>query len=158
VKFPSYFRTILLTITRPAHPFGHGSAAEPGFQEKQMKRRFAIALVGMILALGGLATAAQKDDDNAKKIVGKWEITKSDSDLPKGSTVEFTKDGKMTALLKGDDLKLEGTYKVEKDKLTVKLKAGDQSIEETVTITKLTDDALELKDKDNKVDVFKKAK
>jgi uncharacterized protein (TIGR03066 family) len=125
-----------------------------------MNRLFAIALGGMIIGLSGFAGAADdKDkDDNAKKIVGKWEITKSGSDLPAGSTVEFTKDGKLTAVIKGDDLKLEGTYKVEKEKLTVKLKAGDQSIEETVTITKLTDNALELKDKDNKVDVFKKAK
>ena len=75
-----------------------------------------------------------------------------------GSTVDFTKDGKLTAVIKGDDTKLEGSYKIDKDKLTVKLKAGDQTIEEVVTITKLTDDALELKDKDAKVDVFKKSK
>ena len=121
-----------------------------------MNRLFALALGGLIVVTAGFATAA--DDDNAKKIVGKWEITKSGSDLPVGSTVEFTKDGKLSAVIKGDDTKLEGTYKVEKEKLTVKLKVGDQSVEETVTITKLTEDALELKDKDTKVDVFKKLK
>jgi len=125
-----------------------------------MHRFFALALCGMILGIAGFASAADKDDknDNAKKIVGKWEITKSGSELPTGSTVEFTKDGKLTAVIKGDDNKLEGTYKVEKDKLTVKLKAGDQTVEETVTITKLSDTELVLKDKDNKVDEFKKAK
>ena len=51
-----------------------------------------------------------------------------------------------------------GTYKVEKDKLTVKIKLGEQNIEETATIKKLTDDALETEDKDKKVDVFKKKK
>ena len=115
-----------------------------------------MALGGLIVLTAGSGTAA--DEDNAKKIVGKWEVTKSGSDLPTGSTVEFTKDGKLTAIVKGDDTKIEGTYKVEKEKLTVKLKVADQSIEETVTITKLTDDALELKDKDAKVDVFKKLK
>lgn len=127
-----------------------------------MNRLFALALSGMMVVLASTAGAA--DDDNAKKIVGKWEVTKSGSDLPEGSTVEFAKDGKLTAVIKGDATKkeeatkLEGTYKVEKDKMVVKLKVGDQSIEETVTILKLTDDALELKDKDSKTDVFKKVK
>jgi uncharacterized protein (TIGR03066 family) len=121
-----------------------------------MNRLFAFALGGLIVVTAGFSGAA--DDDNAKKIVAKWEVTKSGSDLPEGSTVEFTKDGKITAVIKGDETKIEGTYKVEKEKLNVKLKIGDQSIEETVTITKLTDDALELKDKDAKVDVFKKVK
>jgi uncharacterized protein (TIGR03066 family) len=121
-----------------------------------MNRLFALALGGLIVLTAGFAGAA--DDDNAKKIVGKWEVTKSGSDLPAGSTVEFTKDGKLTAVIKGDCTKIEGTYKVEKDKLNVKLKVGDQSVDETVTITKLSDTELELKDKDNKVDVFKKAK
>ena len=121
-----------------------------------MNRLFALALGGLMVVTAGFGSAA--DDDNAKKIVGKWEITKSGSDLPTGSTVEFTKEGKLAAVIKGDDTKLEGTYKVEKEKLTVKLKVGDQSIEEVVTITKLTDDALELKDKDAKADVFKRVK
>lgn len=111
---------------------------------------------GMMVVLASTAGAA--DDDNAKKIVGKWEVTKSGSDLPEGSTVEFAKDGKLTAVIKGDATKLEGTYKVDKDKMVVKLKVGDQSIEETVTILKLTEEALELKDKDSKTDVFKKVK
>ena len=125
-----------------------------------MNRLFALALSGMIVGLAGFAGAADdKDkDDNAKKIVAKWEVTKSGSDLPVGSTVEFTKDGKITATIKDDTTKIEGTYKVEKEKLSVKLKVGDQTVDEVVTITKLTDDALELKDKDGKVDVFKKAK
>jgi uncharacterized protein (TIGR03066 family) len=124
--------------------------------ERRMNRLFALALGGLIVITASFATAA--DDDNAKKIVGKWEVTKSGTDLPTGSTVEFTKDGKLTAIVKGDDTKLEGTYKVEKEKLTVKLSVNGQSIEEIVTITKLTDDALETKDKDAKTDVFKKVK
>lgn len=125
-----------------------------------MKRLFAVALGLAVLGLAGTAGAQDKKDDNAAKIVGKWEVTKSGSDLPAGSTIEFTKDGRMTAVVKADgqELKLDGTYKVEKEKLTVKLKLGDQEMEEAVTIKKLTDDALEVEDKDKKVDVFKKVK
>lgn len=125
-----------------------------------MKRLFAVALGLAVLGLAGTAGAQDKKDDNAAKIVGKWEVTKSGSDLPAGSTIEFTKDGKLTAVVKADgqELKLDGTYKVEKEKLTVKLKLGDQEMEEAVTIKKLTDDALEVEDKDKKVDVFKKVK
>ena len=106
------------------------------------------------------AGTAQGQDDNAKKIVGMWEITKAGGDLPAGTTIEFTKDGKLNAVIKADgmEVKLDGTYKVEKDKLTVKIKVADQNIEETATIKKLTDDALEIEDKDKKVDVFKKKK
>jgi hypothetical protein len=45
-----------------------------------------------------------------------------------------------------------------KEKLTVKIKLGEQNIEEVAIIKKLTDDALEIEDKDKKVDVFKKKK
>ena len=60
--------------------------------------------------------------------------------------------------VEGMEVKLEGTYEVEKDKLTVKIKLGEQNVEEVATIKKLTDDALEIEDKDKKVDVFKKKK
>jgi len=122
-----------------------------------MKSVFA-GLLGVVLVV--FAGTAQGQDDNAKKIVGAWEVTKSGGDLPAGTTIEFTKDGKLNAVIKADgmEVKLDGTYKVEKDKLIVKIKLGDQNIEETATIKKLTDDALEIEDKDKKVDVFKKKK
>ena len=115
------------------------------------------ALVLGVLVFGFAATV-KAQDDNAKKIVGTWVLDKSSGDLPVGSVVDFTKDGKLSASVKVDtmEIKIDGTYKVEKDKLTVKLKAGDMDIEETATITKLTDEVLELKDKDGKVDSFKK--
>lgn|SRR5262249_49408265 len=120
-----------------------------------MKSLSAIVLGVIVL---GLASSAQAQDDFAKKIIGTWVLDKSSGDLPPGTTVEFTKDGKLMVVAKVDtqELKIDGTYKVEKDKLTVKLKVGDQSIEETATITKLDDKVLELKDKDGKVDGFKK--
>ncbi|MDB5312768.1 MAG: hypothetical protein JWO38_6970 [Gemmataceae bacterium] len=123
-----------------------------------MKRVFAVVTAVVMVGLAGAAPAPEADD-NAKKIVGKWEVSKSGSDIPAGSTIEFSKDGKLSVLIKEkEDVKIEGTFKVEKEKLTVKLKVADQTLEETVTIQKLTDDALELKDKDGKVDVLKKSK
>ena len=115
------------------------------------------ALVLGVLVLAGSATA---HDDNAKKIVGKWEITKAGGGAPVGTIIEFTKDNKVAATLKldGMEIKLDGTYKIEKDKIELKLKAGDMNIDETLTIKKLTDDALELEDKDKKIDELKKVK
>ena len=115
------------------------------------------ALVLGVLVLAGSATA---QDDNAKKIVGKWEITKAGGGAPVGTIIEFTKDNKVAATLKldGMEIKLDGTYKIEKDKIELKLKAGDMNIDETLTIKKLTDDALELEDKDKKIDELKKVK
>jgi len=122
-----------------------------------MKALFAAALGVAVVVLAG---TAQAQDDNGKKIVGVWELTKAAGDLPVGSTLEFTKDGKILAVVKveGMEVKLDGTYTVEKDKLTAKVKVGDQTHEHVATIKKLTDDALEIEDKDKKLDVFKKKK
>jgi uncharacterized protein (TIGR03066 family) len=113
--------------------------------------------VAVVLAMACGATAADEKID-AKKIIGKWEPK-----APKkgeNMVMEFTKDGKL--ILSGEgggkELKIEGTYKLEGDKLSFKMKFGDATVEEAVTITKLTDDELEGKDKDGKVEAFKKVK
>lgn len=122
-----------------------------------MKALSAVVLGLLVLGSAG-STAAQ--DDNAKKIVGKWEITKSEGGVPSGAVIEFTKDGKLlvTAKVEGTELKLDGSYKVEKDKLLTKIKIGDTTHEDTDTITKLNDQVLEIKDKDNKVTALKRKK
>ncbi len=108
----------------------------------------------------GFAGTAQAQDDNAKKIVGTWVLDKAGGDLPAGSTLQFTDKGQLNVVVKdaSGDIKFDGSYKIAKDKISVKLKVNDQTIEETVTIKKLTDDALEVEDKDKKVDTFKKKK
>ncbi|MCI0704767.1 MAG: hypothetical protein L0241_27230 [Planctomycetia bacterium] len=120
-----------------------------------MKPLFAVALGVMIFAF----SAPAKADDSAK-LVGMWQVTKSTGETPVGSTVEFTKDGKLTAIaiLGEKEVKLNGTYKVEKDKLMVNLTIGEMKVEEMFTIKKITADDLELEDKDKKVDTLKKKK
>lgn len=131
-----------------------------------MKRVFAAALGLAVVGLVGLGRADdQKDDakDFAKKVVGKWEITKAGNPngAQAGSTLDFAKDGKLKVVVvtgNGRKIPIAGTYTVEKDKLTSKAGPEGMEEEEVLTITKLTDDAMELKDKDGGVDVLKRVK
>lgn len=131
-----------------------------------MKVVYALA-VGVLAALvAGPGRADDKKDDAkdyAKKLVGKWEITKAGNPngAQAGSTLDFGKDGKLKAVIVttgGRKVPIPGTYTVEKDKLTSKAGPPGMEEEEVLTITKLTDDALELKDKDGGVDVLKRVK
>ncbi|MBA4189782.1 MAG: hypothetical protein C0467_17495 [Planctomycetaceae bacterium] len=116
-----------------------------------------VAMLGVVMV--AFAGNAKAEEASAKKLVGVWVLSKAGGNLPEGSTVEFTKDGKLAVVVKADkEIKLEGTYKVEKDKLMVKVKLGEEVSEETMTIKKLTDDVLETEDKDKKIDTFKKKK
>src|SRR5262245_31358054 len=92
------------------------------------------ALAGMLML--GLALVAAAGDDNGKKIVGTWEVTKAKG-APEGATVEFTKDGKMKIRFKvGDkELEIDGTYKLEKEKkITVTLSFEGKTKSDTATI------------------------
>ena len=119
-----------------------------------MKTLYALAVA--VAALGIAAVATADDKDTAAKLVGKWEITKADDEPLVGATLTFTKDGKFTIAIKVDDkeMKVEGTYKIENGKLVTE--SGGMS--DTDTIKKLTDDALELENKEKKTTVLKKKK
>jgi len=111
-----------------------------------------LGLVAVAAVMASTA-AAQEKGDLAKKIVGKWEVTKADEGtVPKGTTVEFTKDGKMKVSGKegGMDIALEGTYKAEKDSFTMTLKVNDMEHSQTIKVTKITDTAMSTEDKDGK--------
>ena len=76
----------------------------------------------------------KKDDSIKTKLVGTW-VVEEGKGLAKGDTLQFTKDGKVTVTHKRDDKerKVQGTYKVEGDKLvTTKTKKGE---EKTKTVT-----------------------
>lgn len=119
----------------------------------------ALSAFGLAVLIGVACNARAADDDYAKKIIGAWLFDKGEG-LPPGAVVEFTKDGKVTIVAKDKDKeeKIDGTYKVEKDKLISKFTANGKTVEETDTITKLTDEVLELTDKDKKTTTFKKKK
>jgi len=115
------------------------------------------AMCAAVLGLVVVANAGSVRADDAAKLVGKWEVTKSGGEVPVGSLVEFTKDGKMTAnvTLDGKELKLAGTYALKGDKLKVNLVLNEQKIDHEFTI-KFDKDELTLEDADKKVDTLKK--
>ena len=122
----------------------------------------AVSFSALAVVMVAFAGAGRAQDDNAKKIVGTWEVTKTSGDLAVGTLLEFTntKEKKINAIIKDPmgDVKLQGTYSIEKDKLTLKMSINNETIEETLTIKRLTEETLEVEDKDKKVDVFKKKK
>ena len=119
-------------------------------------------ILGLALAtVMGLVTGAnaRPDDDkiDAKKLVGKW-ATKEGA--PEKFTVEFTKDGKFK--FEGP-ITMEGTYKLDGNKLTIKGTVNGNEETMTRTITKLTDAEVSSKDEnggkeDTLVRVKEKAK
>jgi uncharacterized protein (TIGR03066 family) len=118
------------------------------------------AISAFVLGVLVFASTGAAQDDNDKKIVGKWEITKAGGQAEKGSIIEFGKDGKLSGTIKfqGQDVTFSGKYKLAKDKLDLNLKVGDMEVDESLTVKKLTDDTMELEDKDKKVDELKKVK
>ena len=115
--------------------------------------------VACALAVG--ARADEKKADNAKLLVGTWEVAKADQGtVPVGSTVEFTKDGKMKVTHKkdGKEETAEGNYKVEGEKFFFVVQAGDTVFKKTVTIKKISETELSTVDEDGKAVEFKRTK
>jgi uncharacterized protein (TIGR03066 family) len=114
--------------------------------------------LAVALAVAAGAAAQDKKDDkvDAKKLIGKWQPAEKKENV----TIEFTKDGKLfvTADVAGKAEKLEGTYKLDGNKLTVGLKVGGSDQTETMTVTKLTDDELVTEDSKGKKETLKKVK
>lgn len=114
-----------------------------------------VTVLGLVATTG--ATAGQ-DKIDGKKLIGKW--TPKDEAKAGKMVAEFTKDGKLiiSGDLGGKELKIDGTYKLDGNKLTMTLKIGDKEQSETVTITKLTDDVMEGEDKGGKKEAFTRVK
>jgi uncharacterized protein (TIGR03066 family) len=122
------------------------------------------ALSALVLGLLVAATAGAQEKKDEKidpdKLIGKWEVTKGTQGLAPGAVVEFAKEGKLRMTFKIDDVEqtLEGTYKLDKDKLKTEVKVGDEKHEDTDTVKKLTDEELELENADGKTLFLKKKK
>ena len=114
------------------------------------------AATAVVLALAFGVTAEEKKDDkkiDAAKLVGKWEITKAaEGGAPKGTLLEFTKDGKLTGSIDMDGTKVDikGTYKIDGDKLKVDVEVGSDKHENEMTIKSLTADKAVLEDKEGR--------
>jgi uncharacterized protein (TIGR03066 family) len=121
-------------------------------------------LFAAVICLGIAGTAAAqvtKDakDDNKSKIVGVWIVVKGEG-VPAGTPMEFTKDGKLVLKfeINGKEIKMEGTYKVDGDKVTVSMKTPDGKEDvETDTIKELTDSKFVVTDPKGKEVEFKRA-
>jgi uncharacterized protein (TIGR03066 family) len=117
-----------------------------------------------LLACGAVTGPArgQEKKTNKEKIVGNWELVKTEEPLPPGIklVVNFSKDGKMkvTATIMGMTRDQEGTYKVEGDKLHTAQKQGDKEMKETDTIKTLDDKQLITVNAKGQKTEFKRAK
>ncbi|HEX3149208.1 MAG TPA: TIGR03066 family protein [Gemmataceae bacterium] len=118
------------------------------------------AAVAVVCLIGSGVRAEDKKADNAKLIVGKWEMKSSEGGLPKGTMIEFTKDGKVKVTVKMDDKEnmMEGTYKVEGDKLMVAIKVGEEEHKQTIELLKLTDTEMHTKNEQGKMSELTKKK
>jgi uncharacterized protein (TIGR03066 family) len=113
------------------------------------------ALLGMT-AFGALAREDKKDPINKDKLVGVWEVTKSE--LPRGTLLEFTKEGKMSVSFKVDKelIKLDGTWSIEGARLKTVMLIDNKASTDLLEVVKLTDTELVLKDDKNMIDELKR--
>jgi uncharacterized protein (TIGR03066 family) len=120
-----------------------------------------MAAVVLVASLLGSLGAEEKKADNKTLIVGVWELTKADNGGPPvGTTMEYTKDGKIkvTGKADGKEIVANGTYVVEGNKFTGTLKTPDREEKGTVTIKRLTDKELVTEDDASRVLEFKRKK
>jgi uncharacterized protein (TIGR03066 family) len=97
----------------------------------------------VLLSCCGVSAEDKRDEKiDAKKLIGKW----SPKEKKEGTefVLEFLKDGKatFTGTEGGKDVKAEGTYKVDGNKLIFEMKAGDKGRKMTRLVSKLTDTEL----------------
>jgi len=110
--------------------------------------------VAVVVCLIGSTGRPEDKPDYGKLIVGKWEVTKAAPDtVPEGAIIEFTKDGKWNK--KGDDIDKGGTYTLDGDKLKINL--GDME-KDVITIVKISETEMNIKDSDGKEVSFKRKK
>jgi len=117
----------------------------------------ALSAFAVIVLASTLAAA------DATKLEGTWKLVKSENPLPPGATAHlvFIKDGKLAIKIDvgGQKLELEGTWKMDGDKLVTMQKTPDgKEQKESHTIKKLDDTDLITVDEKGKTDEFKKAK
>jgi uncharacterized protein (TIGR03066 family) len=111
----------------------------------------------VVLALVcAVSTAQDKKDEkyDVKKLIGKWETGEKKSAV----LIEFAADGKLIVSSgePGKVFKVEGTYKLDGNKLDVSLKFMNEEVKEKLTIKKLTDMELVTEDSKGKNETLKR--
>jgi uncharacterized protein (TIGR03066 family) len=103
-------------------------------------------------------TFIRMKETDAKKLVGKWEPKEKEEGLT--VVVEFTNDGKasFTTTANGKVTKIEGTYKVNGNRITMPMKYGETVRTHTLTVSKLTDTELVSTDEKGKEDTLVRIK
>lgn len=123
-----------------------------------MRALVGCALAVLLVASAGLGQEKGKDKDaiDAKKLLGKWQP----ADKKENVTIEFAKDGKLIVSVDigGKTEKVEGTYKLDGNKLSVAMTFMGMEQKETMTVGKLTDEELETTDSKGKKETLKKVK
>jgi uncharacterized protein (TIGR03066 family) len=111
--------------------------------------------IGLLVVMSAATAADDKID--AKKLIGKWELAEAKE--TKG-TLEFKKDNKFSVSfdLKGKEIKLDGTYKLDGSKLTITTKVMDMETTKSATVKKLTDEELTIEDEKGQSKTLKRAK
>lgn len=127
-----------------------------------MKLYLALAAVCLFF----VPAARASDDDlllpKLADLIGKWELTDAAAGIPKGSTFEFQKEGKLTITAEVDGKKQTFDFKYELKGRQLRLTTGDKT--DTTEVNKLELDekmkewVLECKDKDGTKAKFKKVK
>jgi uncharacterized protein (TIGR03066 family) len=117
----------------------------------------------MVVALTAGARAEKKEEkkDNAKLLLGTWEIEGAPDMVGASTVVEFGKEGKLkvTFRRRGGDEVREGTYTVDGDRLTVTArKDGDKEVKLLVTIKKISDTEMVTEDERGYTEEFKRKK
>jgi uncharacterized protein (TIGR03066 family) len=107
-----------------------------------MPRLYSLALA--LLSTAGPAVADKKAEPpgKAEQLVGQWVPGKDNPDLPKGSTVQFHKNGKLTITViepKLGPIPINGKYKLTGDKLELTTEdANGESSTSAVKVKVLT--------------------
>ncbi len=113
-------------------------------------------VLGLTVALGAATREDKLGEVSKEKLVGVWEVTKGE--LPKGSTMEFTRDGKVKVVLKVDkeQVTITGTCVLDAENLKMVLAVDGKEIKDTWKVVKLSDTELALKDEKNMVEELKR--
>ncbi len=115
-----------------------------------------LAAAFLTAAAGGPAVGRDAKDAkvDGKLLVGKWT---SDEEKKKDKMfIEFTKDGKLAVSVDfgGKELKIDGTYKLDGNKLSVKMSFMGEEKSEVMTVNSLTKNKLVTTDEKGKKDTL----